>query len=451
MKKDKPALTQPPVADHKDLPPQGDSPASAPPSAPASDAVSTADEVKKTTARAERTSSVPADAAAEAAPATPERAADEVPPKSAARPAAAGGDGGKTPPPRAHDQAAAPQPSRLPLAVSVLALVVAGVMAWQMYELRKGGDDLRGEVAQRLANSDAAVSESRALARQNQESLAALQGRFGVLEADVAEAEGQAAALESLYEAFSRSHTDRVLTEVEHAISIAAQQLQLSGNLDAALVALQSAEARLALPEFGHLQSLRKALLNDIDALKAHPRLDVSGMALRMDNVLARIDAMPLAYSEALAESATVQPEPAPAEAGKSGVDRSLHAVRTFATDVWNEVRTSIRLERLDRAGPELLSPEQGAHLRENLKLRVLTARLALLARDGDTFASDLEQAREWTERYFDMRDARVQRVINELDELREIDMAVAPPELVDTFSALRSVQSRSPAGNGTR
>ncbi|MDX5363333.1 MAG: uroporphyrinogen-III C-methyltransferase [Pseudazoarcus pumilus] len=359
------------------------------------------------------------------------------------------------PPAGGDKKAAAPaadaprKPGKLALSLSVLALIGVGVIGWQVYELRKGAGDLRSEVAQRLAEADSRATEMRALSRQAQESIATLQGRFGALESKVAATEGQAAALESLYQEFSRTRSDRVLAEVAQAVTIAAQQLRLAGNYEAALIALQSAEARLAAPELGHLHDLRRALMKDIDAVKSHPQIDVSGMSLRLELLFSHIDRLPLAYAVEPIDSAPAMddlPEVAPGEGAQGWWSRSLGFLHALGSDAWNEVRGMIRLERMDRADPALLAPSQGVYLRENVKIRLLTARLALLASDVRTYGTDLTMAREWLERYFDTGDAQVQRVLGELEQLAAIDMRAEAPTLTDTFAALGMVRGRSGA-----
>ncbi len=352
----------------------------------------------------------------------------------------------------------------MPLVIAVIALIVSAALAWQVFELRQLARETRQEVAQRLSGSEAAMAEVRALNRQQHDSIAALQGRFGALEAQIAATEGQAAALEALYQEYSRSRSDQVLAEVEQAINIAAQQLQLAGNFEAALIALQGAEARLGLPELAHLQPLRRALIIDIDELRAHPQVDVSGLALRLEIVLERIDRLPLAFEVALAEAAAER-ERIIAEGdaeGASVLARTLGFVKALGIDIWNEVKGMVRLERMDQSDPVLLAPAQSTYLRENVKIRLLTARLALLARDGRTYAADLAQARDWIERFFDTRDERVQRVISDLAELEQTPVKAEQPSLSETFAALRLLQARppgnrssgsdsSPAADGTR
>jgi uroporphyrin-3 C-methyltransferase len=91
-----------------------------------------------------------------------------------------------------------------------------------------------------------------------------------------------------------------------------------------------------------------------------------------------------------------------------------------------------------------LLSPRESAFLRENLKIRLLTARLALLARDGGTFAADLAQARNWIERFFNAHDPGVQVVAEELRALEALPVRVEHQELALSFNALKLIQARA-------
>lgn len=359
----------------------------------------------------------------------------------------AGGSGGGKPPPQAAVEQRPAKSGLVALILSLVALIAVAVLGWQIYELRQTAGEIRQEVAQRLSGGDTAIAELRALARQNNEGLGTLQGRFGALESQVGAMEGQAATLELLYRDSSRSRGDQVLAELEQAITIAGQQLQLAGNFEAALIALQGAEARLAAPEFGHLQPLRRALVRDIEALKSHPQVDVSGIALRLELVLERIDSLPLAFEVKLAElAAEREAETERAREEEDVLGRTLGFARALGADIWGEVKGMVRLERLDNADPVLLGPEQSNYLRENIKIRLLTARLALLARDGRTYVTDIERARDWLERYFDGDSDQVRRTLNELAELAATPIRAELPTLTDTFVALRLLQARGVA-----
>ena len=330
------------------------------------------------------------------------------------------------------------------LLVALAAGGAAGWSAWQARDTHTQSAQLRETLASRLAESESLASEARGIVRQQQETMASLQGKLGALESKVEATEGQAAALEALYQEFSRSREDSVVAEVEQAVALAAQQLQLAGNVEAALIALNQADARLAAHDRGQYAPLRRALAHDTEALRLQPVVDVSGLGLRLERLLERADAMPLAYEGQLSAPAMAAPT-ADTEVAAAGdwMAKGLGFARELADDVWREVRGLVRMERLDQDDPVLLAPAQNTFLRENLKIRLLTARLALLARDGRTYAADLAQARAWIERFFDQRDERVKMALQELSALETVSIRTELPTLTESFAALRIMQVR--------
>ena len=338
------------------------------------------------------------------------------------------------------------QPSPSPAAASggaprwvpaglIVLLAAVGVLGWQTLELRGRVDDARVELAQRLAQGEGALGELRASLRQAQDSLTAQQARAGVLEAKIAQTESQAAALEALYQEFSRTRDDRLLAEIEQLLGLASQQLQVAGNLEAALIALQGAEQRLTLADQPLFMPLRAAIARDQEALKNAPQLDIAGLSHKLEVLLERVDQLPLAFSSLPAES----PPVVPALAGEDWRAFLLELGR----DLWHELRQLVRIERLDQPVPVLLAPEQSSYLRENVKIRLLTARLALLARDGRSYGEDLRQAAQWLERYFDPRDEAVQNTLGDLRSLAASPVNIARPGLTESFAALRGLQAR--------
>jgi uroporphyrin-3 C-methyltransferase len=193
------------------------------------------------------------------------------------------------------------------------------------------------------------------------------------------------------------------------------------------------------------LQPLRRALARDIEHLKGLPQVDVPGIARRLETLLEQTDALPLAFASELAENT---PSNRALQGEANGEPSPMNFITDLARDVWREVKSLVRIERLDQAElPVLLAPAQSTFLRENLKIRLLTARLALLARDGRTYAADLAQSRTWVERFFDVRDAHVQDVLAELEALQAMPIKVEQAGPTESFAALRLLQARASSG----
>ena len=329
------------------------------------------------------------------------------------------------------------RPSRLQQALSALrrpvawvAITALALIAWQWIDSRSRMAGLQEEVARRLASGDAAAGEARALAKQNQEALAALQAKAGALEAKLAESQSQQAALDAMVQELTRSRDERLLAEIEQALNTAAQQLQLAGNIEAALIALQGADARLGAAGQAQFLPLRKVIAHDIERLKALPLADVPGIALRIEGVVRAVDTLPLAF-EAKPRMEPARETFVPAAA--SGYWETLFG------ELWRELKSLIRVERLDRPNPVLLSPTHAFFLRENLKLRLVNARLALLQRDGKSFRQEIQQAQAWVEQYFDTRARPVQTALETLRQLAAADAGRELPTLRESLTTLRN------------
>lgn len=332
------------------------------------------------------------------------------------------------------------------LSLAVLALLGVAALGWLAWQDHGRIEDTRQELSRRLADAEAAQRDAQGRSQQNRETLDALQAKIGALEAQLAETQSQQVALETIYQELSRVREDRLLAEIEQDVAIAAQQLQLAGNVEAGLIALRGAEARLAKSAQPRFLPLRKLIARDIERLGALPGADVPGIALKLDTLLNAIATLPLAYEQrpAAAATAAVQDRtpaavlPVPAS---SSFDWQALA-RGWLAELWQELRQLVRIERIDIHGigdPGLLAPRETFFLRENLRLRLLSARLALLARDTRSFQTDLQQAVTWLERYFDTRAPAVEEARAALMELGRLDVARALPGLDETLAALRN------------
>lgn len=333
-----------------------------------------------------------------------------------------------TPPPIAPARAGLLSALRRPSVLAGIGLLI--LLGWQWLDTRDQLADMQQELAKRLATGDAATSENRVLVKQNQETLQTLAGKVGNIEAKLAEAQSQQLALENMYQELLRSRDERLLAEVEQAVSIAAQQLQFAGNVEAALIALQGADARLAAPGHAHLLPLRKLINRDIDRLKALPLADIPGISLKIEGVVGVVDVLPLAFEQRARAEPAVKSR---LTAAPNGLWESL------ARDFWDELKQLIRIDRIDRNDPALLAPDHVFFLRENLKLRLINARLALLQRDGRTYREELRQARIWLERYFDMREKSVANAAATLKAVAGADLSLELPTLGETLGSIRN------------
>ena len=328
------------------------------------------------------------------------------------------------------------QPQQIWMAIALIGL---GLSGWQWLETRQRLAATQEELARRLAEEGAAVREIKGQAKQAQELGAALQTRMMVVDSRLVEFQSQYAALEGMYQELARGRDEWALAEVEQLVTIAGQQLQLAGNVQAAVLALSNADARLSRVERPYFLPLRKAIGRDLERLRNLPYVDVPGMSVKIEQMVLAADGLPVAYAERpRAEGRAARGE---AAAGKAAKPTAEAWWSRWVEDTWNEVKGLVRIQRFDRPEPALLSPSHDFFLRENFKLRLLNARLALLAHDEATFRGELKLAQAWIDRHFDTRDGNVQAVQASLKGLVTGDVSIDLPTLNESLTALRTVK----------
>jgi uroporphyrin-3 C-methyltransferase len=355
--------------------------------------------------------------------------------------------------PRAPERRAGPPLSEqlmrpLPLAVIALAVLLAA----QTWSSHSRINTLRQEMARSLQKGNETNAETASLARDVAEQSKALQLKVGILESRQLENQSQQLALEQLYADLSKSRDEWALSEVEQVLSTASQQLQLAGNVQGALIALQNADRSLARSDKPQFIGVRRAIAADMEKLKATPAVDLAGVAVRLDSVIAQVDTLPMLSDEKpllpaapvrgaqarkpAAGSATA----AAAPAAPMGIgERMLATWRNWSEEMWDDVRQLIRVRSVNTPEALMLSPDQSYFVRENLKLRLLNARLALLSRDETTFAGDLTAAQETLDKYFDTRARTTQQAQSALRQVQANNLAIEMPTLADSLNAVRN------------
>ena len=344
-----------------------------------------------------------------------------------------------TAPPLATPAQAVPPPSAavgastgrwIALGAALLAALAAAavVLAWNTQQRVKG---LETELVRRQQGSDSQATEARTLARQAELSAREASAKLALLEARVAETTLQRTQIEELMQALARSRDENVLSDLDAAIRVAMQQTAITGSAEPLLLTLKQADERLARFNQPRLERVRRAVAQDLERTRTAGVTDLTMLTIRLDEVIRQVDSLPLISApESRAAAVKAAAPPVAASVAASGsADGSPSAASAWASQfgqrwgnfgayLWNEIKSLVRVTRIDQPEAMLVAPEQAFFLRENLKLRLLNTRLALLSRQFDTAQSDLRDAQSAIDRYFD-RGAR--RVVAASEAVRQV------------------------------
>ena len=317
--------------------------------------------------------------------------------------------------------------------------------------------NIEQELVRRQQDSQGQSAEARLLAKQAQDGSLAASAKVALLEARVAEVAIQRGQLEDLIQSLSRSRDENLLVDVEAGIRVAQQQSNITGSAEPLVAVLRQADERLARYSQPRLEGVRRAIARDLDRVRAVGVADIPSLVIKLDEAVRLVDELPLLSTAEPRQAAVAASIPTAASsagtAGKPGQLGQLASAEAWAQAwsdgwraasqrVWAEARSLIRLTRIDRPEAMLLAPEQAFFLRENLKLRLLNARLALLSRQFDTAQSDLQIAQTSLDRYFDRNSRRTGLATDLVKQVAVQSRQVVLPRPDDTLAALAAASA---------
>ena len=310
----------------------------------------------------------------------------------------------------------------LPTLLAVLALAGSALL-WEKLSR------IQSQLARQSADAGQQSLEAKAWAKQAQDTVKDSAARLGLLESRLGEVALQRAQLDELMQSLSRSRDENLVVDIEAALRMAQQQSQLTGSIEPMLAALKSAQQRVQRVGQARLTSVQRALEKDLEQVKSAQVTDVPGLLIRLDELVALIDELPLANQTVTTAALQVSPV----------------TVGNLTPSWWQvilarfgqEVRGLLRVSRIDTPEAALLSPDQSFFLRENLKLKLLNARMGLLARQSESLQADLTASAALLRKYFDINARKTQLALQLIEQsqaqLRKGDM----PHLNNTLSAL--------------
>ena len=354
--------------------------------------------------------------------------------------------GGKTPPPRAEAEKT-PEPQQAPapviiresggkglavgaLVLSLLALGAGGFLFVQGQNVLKNQETAFN---QKIDQAAVGESENAQILKENSRKQSELAAALLQIADGQRDNKEQIEAANRAYQELLRNRADWLVDETEATLNMAAQQLLLSGNVPVAVTVLENIESRLSRFEQADLLPIKQAVSSDLAALKNQPYLDISGTALRLDRLETAVPGMPLVLESTL--------QPGQAEAAPQEDPNASWWQRT-----WNKtlhgLGNLVEVRKLNNGDAMLLAPEQAYFVRENLRLRLLDARIALMQHNGEVFLSDLNNAEATVKQYFDNQSPATQAWLKELAELKSLDMrTVSNESLKASLAAVRNYQ----------
>jgi uroporphyrin-3 C-methyltransferase len=341
----------------------------------------------------------------------------------------------------------------------ILVILLAVGLGFALWKQRTQFVAAGREVATRLDTLTTDLAQAR---KDTREALALAQaqaGRLGDLEDTVRETQSQYNALQQAWQNFNDSASDELLAnDVERLLTIGSQQLRLAGNVSNAIVALETAQSRLARADRPRFSSLQQAINGDLDRLRAVSTVDIPAQSARIERLSALVSKAPLLVPDAaapgIAPASEARPAaPAPTIDPQADLPADAPWWQRWRAEVasWpgragsalaHELGGLITIQRVDEPAALLLSPEQADQVRATLRQRLLTVQLSMLMRQPAVWKSELDNVGTTLAKYFDNRSPDTVAAQTLARELAQTDIAVRMPDVSDSLNAIAALRA---------
>jgi uroporphyrin-3 C-methyltransferase len=253
------------------------------------------------------------------------------------------------------------------------------------------------------------------------------------MEARLSEVALQRTQLEDLMQSLSRSRDETLVVDIESALRFAQQQAQMTGSTEPLLAALQSAQKRVQRAAQPRLTPVSRALENDLERLKNLPAFDIPGLMSKLDDGVALVVGLTLANTARASQSQIRQQDEV------SGAQTQPSWWMSILTRMGDQIKGLVRVSSIESPEAALPSPEQAFFLRENLKLKLLNARLGLLARQKEGVRHDLGAAAVLVRRYAEPQSRRTSQLLQLLEQTSEQVRTAELPRIEASLTALNT------------
>lgn len=346
----------------------------------------------------------------------------------------------------------------LVIALVVLCVAMGAALWFQRQEFVSSGMT----VASRI---DALSSELTNAKRDMREALSLAQSqttKITALESAVRENQAEYSTLEQAWQDFNDTTNDGVLAnDVERLLTIASQQLRLGGSVSNAIVALETAQSRLARADRPRFANLQQAVNGDLDRLRAVPVVDVAAQSSRIERLSGLVSRAPLLVPDAVSmqsgNAVTGQPEPraaaveptrVPVEPDAPWWQRWRGEIASWpsraGSTLAHEMGDLIKIQRVDQPESLLMSASQSEQLRATLRQRLQTIQLALLMRQASVWKGELATIVVTLNNYYEPRSADTQAALRLAESLADTPVAVALPEINDSLNAMAAARAEA-------
>ncbi len=240
-------------------------------------------------------------------------------------------------------------------------------------------------------------------------------------------------SISAIYESQEDATDDWKLHEIIFLMVMAKHRIEIAGDVDSALLIWRVAEDQFQQNSDPRLYDAKLAIEKEIAALEGVPTIDLGEIASRLLSLAGDVENLPLNLSPA-SISRRVDSED---EDSEQPVGQGDSAVSGILSEVWIDIRSLVRVKKIDLSEQSLLKPDLKINVVENLKSALFTAQSAAIRSEQQLYQGNLEYVRDTISRHFSPDSSLVVEFSNEISELIATDIVLDIPDLSGSIELL--------------
>ena len=236
--------------------------------------------------------------------------------------------------------------------------------------------------------------------------------------------------------AIAQQPNDWLFSEADFLLNNALRKLVLDNDVDTGVSLLKLADETLAKVNNSEAMAIRSAINQDLKQLLSVESIDQNAVMQRLSQLANSVDELPVL-------NVNFGDEPNSDKLSDSLADWQSNAEKSAISFLNHFIRITPK-QGADRK--ELLAPNQDIYLRENIRLRLQLAIMAVPRQQNDLYKQSLEAVATWVRSYFDTSAEVTQSFLKSLDELAELSVYVDVPSQLQSLNLLDKYLNRTPA-----
>lgn len=324
----------------------------------------------------------------------------------------------------------------------LLVLALAGAVGWSLQQALQREAQLQERIAdlESQAGSEESDLESvrSELQRDFERGLEKVSGESARQDQMLNTLQSQLNDQQARLASFSANDHDSWLrAEAQYLLRLANQRLIMARDVVSAQALLDSADAIIKELDDAGLYDVRAAIAAEQAALRAVPKIDVEGIYLRLSALIEQADRLVIFQLPEGEE----QPEQEYSDDWQVRLERGYEEAARKLSDY-------IVIRRRDVPMHALMDPQWEGLVRQNLRMLLEQAQVALLSGNQTLYEESLERSQHWVSQFFESDEAAARAMSREIDQLSSLTVETSMPDLTRSLRALdEAMQERLQRG----